>query len=229
MAFLLKNHLRHKKEGLRSANRRKAGRGITVAAYVLMLAMTVAGCGKVEEPVTVDLSAGNMEELQSETAGDSDADNGDAAGKEAKPDANENAQSDTADQADGGAEDDAKNDAAKEVAQDSTQLEGDVRSVEADSFVICKNETWEEDGCSYGIAGPAPGYEDESDLLIIHTTKDCEYQYKTVKNGGMNPEDVSTRDGSFTDVKEGLAVTITGSWQDDGSFLANSIVMMEIV
>lgn len=186
---------------------------------------------------------GNMEELQSETAGDSDADNGDAAGKEAKPDANENAQSDTADQADGGAEDDAKNDAVKKAEQDSlqgnseqnaqsagsTQLEGDVRSVEADSFVICKNETWEEDGCSYGIAGPAPGYEDESDLLIIHTTKDCEYQYKTVKNGGMNPEDVTTRDGSFVDVKEGLAVTITGSWQDDGSFLADSVVLMEIV
>lgn len=227
MAIIQKNGLRQKKESLRKADRNKAGREIMIAACILMLAITAAGCGKVEEPVPVNLSEGNMEELKDGAAGDADAK--DAADKEAKPDADENAQSDTADQADGGAEDDAKNDAAKEVAQDSTQLEGDVRSVEADSFVICKNETWEEDGYSYGIAAPAPGYEDESDLLTIHTTKDCDYQYKTVKNGGMNPEDVSTRDGSFTDVKEGLAVTITGSWQDDGSFLANSIVMMEIV
>ncbi|MCX4339544.1 MAG: hypothetical protein OSJ72_07850 [Lachnospiraceae bacterium] len=210
MAIIQKNGLRQKKAGLRKADRNKAGRGITIVACILMLAITAAGCGKVEKPIPIDLSAGNMEELQGENAG--------------------------------GAEDDAINDATKEVEQDSaqgnseqnaqsvgsTQLEGDVRSVEADSFVICKNETWEEDGYSYGIC-PAPGYEDESDLLTIHTTKDCDYQYKTVKNGGMNPEDVSTREGSFADVKEGLAVTIQGSWQEDGRFLADSVVLMEFV
>ena len=45
----------------------------------------------------------------------------------------------------------------------------------------------------------------------------------------MNPEDVSTREGSFADVKEGLAVTIQGSWQEDGRFLADSVVLMEFV
>lgn len=103
-----------------------------------------------------------------------------------------------------------------------------MRSVDADSFVICKHETWEEDGYSYAVA-VAPGYEEESDLITIHMAKNCTYQYKTVKNSGINPEDVSSRDGSFADVKEGLMVTIEGNWQDDGSFLADSVVLMEII
>lgn len=103
-----------------------------------------------------------------------------------------------------------------------------MRSVDADSFVICKHETWEEDGYSYAVA-VASGYEEESDLITIHMAQNCGYQYKTVKNSGINPEDVSSRDGSFADVKEGLMATIEGNWQDDGSFLAVTVVLSEII
>ena len=54
------------------------------------------------------------------------------------------------------------------------------------------------------------------------------YQYRTVKNGGINPEDVSSRDGSFADVREGMSVIMGGNWQADGSFLADSVVLMSI-
>lgn len=170
----------------------KRNRGRAVLAIVCAwMTVTAAGCGKTEEPVPVDLSSGNMEELKSETDEDSGANDADAqsAGNE--------------------------------------QLEGDVRSVESDSFVICKNDTWVEDGVSYAVA-PAPGNEEESDLVTIHMAENCVYQYDTVKNSGINPEDVSSRAGSLADLKEGLAVTIKGKWQTDGSFLADSIVMMSI-
>lgn len=170
----------------------KRNRGRAVLAMVCaLMTVTATGCGKAEEPVPVDLSSGNMEELKNET--DEDGGTNDA---DAQPTENE-------------------------------QLEGDVRSVESDSFVICKNDTWVEDGVSYAVA-PAPGNEEESDLVTIHMAENCVYQYDTVKNSGINPEDVSSREGSLADLKEGLAVTIKGKWQTDGSFLADSIVMMSI-
>lgn len=233
MAFLQRNCLRQNREGLRRADKRKAGRVTAIMLCILMLAIPMAGCGKVEEPIPVDLSDGNMEEMQGDGAGkDADAKN-DAAKEAAQMDADNVDAGKKAKQADSGSESAQETAADGQQTQDaqsvgSTQLEGDVRSVDADSFVICKNETWEEDGYSYAVA-VAPGNEEESDLITIHTVQNCVYQFKTVKNSGINPEDVSTRDGSFTDVKEGLGVTIRGSWQDDGSFLADSVVLMEIV
>lgn len=214
----------------RMANRfRTRSRVILAIVCVLMLVMT-AGCGKAEEPVPVDLSSGDMEELQNENDRDTEADD---ASENGKGDMENEAAAETG--ADG--KDDAENGKAEKAGQNADeengtdaqsagneQLEGDVRRVESDSFVICKHETWVEDDASYAVAS-APGNEEESDLVTIHMAENCVYQYKTVKNSGMNPEDVSSREGSFADVKEGLAVTIKGSWQADGSFLADSIEM----
>lgn len=205
MAFLRRNHTRRKEESLRGADGKKTYRAFIIMACLLALVFTAAGCGKTEEPIPVKLSASDMEELQDNGAGDIEAN----ADGEVKPDAGSGSP-------------------AEQEDADSTQLEGDVRGVETDGFVICRHETWEEDGYSYAVA-VAPGYEEESDLITIHTAQNCVYQYKTVKNSGINPEDVSTRDGSFADVKEGMSVTVKGSWQEDGSFLADSAVLMEIV
>lgn len=251
MAIMQKNGLRQKKENLRRAGGNKSGRGITIAACVLMLAITAVGCGKVEEPIPVDLSDGNMEEMQDDGAGKdaanqtgADAENReDTRDGEAKPDADENAGGSAADQADIGAE----NDAAKEAERDSSQgdseqqtqdvqqssvgsaeLEGDVLSVNQDSFVVSQIETWTEGDASYAVDA-APGYEEEEKRITVHVTGNCVYQYQTVKNGGIDPEDVSTREGSFSDLQEGILVTMKGNWQDDGSFLADSVVMSEIV
>lgn len=205
-----------------------------IAACVLMLAITAVGCGKVEEPLPVNLSAGNMEELKDGAAGDADAK--DAASVEAKSDADENTQSDTADQADGGATelDSAQGD-SEQLTQDAQQsstgsadLEGDVLSVNQDSFVVSQIETWTEGDASYAVDA-APGYEEEEKRITVHVTGSCVYQYQTVKNGGINPEDVSTREGSFSDLQEGIIVDMKGSWQDDGSFLADSVVMSVFV
>lgn len=242
MTFLQKNRLQQKKEGLRRAGGYKAGRGITIAACALMLAMTAAGCGKVNEPIPVNLSAGDMKDWQDDAAGDYNTDAEDAAGS----DADENAGSDTTDRGDGSAGDSTEDDAGKKGENDSmaaqdestqqtqnqsvgtAQLDGNVLSVNQDSFVVARNETFTEDGASY-MVGAAPGYEDGEDKITVRVAESCAFQYKTVKNGGIHPEDVSTKEGSYADLQEGLLVAIQGSWQDDGSFLADTVVISNFV
>ena len=76
------------------------------------------------------------------------------------------------------------------------------------------------------MVSAAPGYEDEEDLITVHMNQNCVWEFKTVKNGGVNSEDISTREGSFADLQDGMAINSKGNWQGDGSFLADSIVMM---
>lgn len=230
---------------------------ITVSLF--FLAVLTAGCGNAEEPVPVELTSGSMEELRDESAGDdgseqdtggddseTDSDRGiggetDESGSPAvhgKGDDTENDAAREAKQADAdndsqAAPEDVKNGSDAPAAPDGAQtgssaLEGNVYSVSGDSFVIVRQETWTEGDASYAAAA-APGYEEDEDLVTVHVAERCEYQYKTVKNGGINPEDVSTREGSFTDLRDGIAVGMKGSWQEDGSFLADRIEMMEIV
>lgn len=223
----------HNAGGMSGQVGKRNRRRVVLAIACALMTVTAVGCGKAEEPAPVDLSSGNMEELQNETGEDSGANGAD--GKD-----EENFENDVAEEAGADAKDGAENGTPEKAGQNTDgengtgaqsagneQLEGDVQSVESDSFVICKHDTWVEDGVSYAVA-PAPGYEEESDLVTIHMAENCVYQYETVKNSGINPEDVSSREGSLADLEEGLAVTIKGKWQTDGSFLADSIVMMSI-
>lgn len=207
--------LQKKKENLRKRNK-------TMAAVfgAVMLALTTTGCGKVKEPIPVDLSSGNMEELQ------------DGAGSEIEDDPEETAagDADSEDVADGEAEIDTdKNGQQTEEIQPysvgNAELDGNVQSIGADSFVVARAETWSEGDAEYMVSA-APGYEDEEDLITVHVSQNCVWEFRTVKNGGINPEDISTREGSFADLEDGMVVNSKGNWQDDGSFLADSIVMM---
>lgn len=126
---------------------------------------------------------------------------------------------------DGDGEQDAESDSeAQAQSVGSEELDGDVLSVSGDSFVISKRETYTDGDASVAV-GVAPGYEEEEDRITVHVRKGCVWEFQTVRNGGANPEDVSTRDGSFADLKEGISTRMKGSWQGDGSFLADSVVM----
>lgn len=179
----------------------KRSRGMAAAAC-LLLAVLTAACGQVEEPVPVQLSSGNMEESY-------EADGG--------ADAEDAADADNGQQA---ADSGNKSGEAAGVAE----LEGNVHSVSQGSFVVTRTEVWSEEGADVAVAA-APGYEEEEDLITVHVSQNCGWQYKTVKNGGINPEDISSREGLADELKEGMAIHMEGSWQEDGSFLAESIVM----
>lgn len=211
-------------------NAAKWSRTLAAMVCALSFAVTTAGCGKVEEPVPVDVSSTNMEKLKEEPSEDAGA-----AGETAQPDAeNGNSESDTPEneqpdeENDGRTEQDRLQSDSEQQTQDqsvgSAELSGNVYSLGQDSFVVSKQETWEEDGASLAV-GVAPGYEKEEDLATVYVSENCRYQYKTVKNGGINPEDVSEREGSFADLRERISVVMKGSWQDDNSFRADSIVM----
>lgn len=191
---------------------------------VIMLALTTAGCGKIKEPIPVELSSGNMEELQEQdgavseieddleeaAAGNADSETEDVSEGEAKADTGENEQ---------------QIEETQIQAVGSAELDGSVQSIGADSFVIARAETWSEGDAQY-MAAAAPGYEDEKDLITVHMNQNCVWEFKTVKNGGVNSEDISTREGSFADLQDGMAINSKGNWQDDGNFLADSIVML---
>lgn len=252
----------------KSESLRKRIRAIATVFCVLLLMFTIAGCGKVEEPIPVQLSSGNVEELQNGTAGNIEDGSEEAAVKNTETDPedvsagtpkvdvgddiNENekngaennaAQKSSRTDEERDANEDNKEPAGQDDSPDEniqqtedTQplsvgvavLEGNVRSIGADSFVVARNEVWSEGVASYAV-GTAPGYEKEEDLITVYVNQNCVWEFETVKNGGINPEDVSSREGSFADLQEDISTTSKGSWQDDGSFLADSIVMMIFV
>lgn len=211
-------------------NAAKWGRVIAAMVCALSFAVTATGCGKVEEPIPVDLSSTNMKELKEETSEDVDA-----AGETEQPDAesgnseSEASESEQSDEESGSktTQDRLQSDSEQQTQDQSVgsaELSGNVYSLGQDSFVVSKQETWEEDGASLAV-GVAPGYEKEEDLATVYVSENCSYRYKTVKNGGINPEDISEREGSYADLRERILVVMKGSWQDDNSFRADSIVM----
>lgn len=205
--------------------RKLARKGMILSAACGFLLATAAGCGKTEEE---GLQIEAMEIGQEDAGSDAPEDAGqEDTGSDAPEDAGQentgNASEDNAGK-NAGTADGEKKDAAQSVG--NAEIVGEVKRLSEDSFVISKVETWSEDGASFA-ASAAPGYEEEENLITVHVAESCAYEYKTVKNGGVNPEDISAREGSFTDLKEKLTVIIKGSWQEDGSFLADHIEMEE--
>ena len=152
-----------KKRGLQNDGRmvkrfRTRSRMILTAVCVLMLLMA-AGCGKAEEPVPVDLSSGDMEELQNGTAEDTGDDgvsgqdeNGmeNDAAEEADADADEEDSAENVTPEKAGENADGENGMDAQSAGNE-KLEGDVWRVEADCFVICRYETVDEEGASLSL------------------------------------------------------------------------------
>ena len=220
----------------RRAGKRNRSRAVLAMVCALMT-VTAAGCGETEEPVPVELVSGDMEELQNDIDGDGaqgdDRDGSADAGKENAADdkddavdeeALDDAEQENGQNAENSAQDAESDSDAQAQSVGSAELDGDVLSVDGDSFVISKRETYTDGDASVAV-GVAPGYEEEEDRITVHVNKGCVWEFQTVRNGGVNPEDVSTRDGSFADLKEGISTRMKGSWQGDGSFLADSVVM----
>lgn len=106
----------------------------------------------------------------------------------------------------------------------TAELTGSVHSVGVDSFVVSQTTT--EHHADYDIeVGVAPGASGEV-LVTVYVTDAAVYQYRTVKNSGINPEDVTSREGSYGDLQEGLSVILRGHWEKD-SFYADNLVMMK--
>lgn len=224
-------------------------RGFVCVGMTMFLA---AGCGQQEEALTPGAVVGNMaeeenpeadsgeedlpredsrrEENQAGAAEDSGTE-GRSGSRQEEKDSARQSEKDSQDGKESPVEGNAGQSEEKDSAppQENSQTEeinGSVRSVDKSSFVISKATTYStDDGDIAVMAAPGSGAEE---LVTVLVTDTCVYQYMTVKNSGINPEDISARGGSFADLREGLTVIIKGRWQD-GVFVADNIKMEEFI
>ena len=109
------------------------------------------------------------------------------------------------------------------------KLEGNVKSIDDGSVVIIKTIIEERDDESQVMIGVAPGYEAEEDLVNVNFQEITEYELRTVKNGGVNPdEDVTVKKASFSDMKDGASISLEGYYEGD-TFVAEKVVLYEFV
>ena len=109
------------------------------------------------------------------------------------------------------------------------ELEGNVKSIGDGSAVIIKAIIEEMENGSLVMIGSASGYEAEDDLVNVSFKETTEYEFRVVKNGGVNPdEDVSVREAAFSDMKEGATISLEGYYEGD-VFVAKKVVLYEFV
>lgn len=107
------------------------------------------------------------------------------------------------------------------------ELEGMVQSVGEESVVISKilSGVSEEDGLYYAFS-PGEGSEEEV-LITVYVTEDTKYQYQTIKNGG---EDVTEKEGKFTDIKQDIMIKVTGYMGETGEEMkAKEIMVIDVI
>lgn len=197
------------------------GRVLT-AAVILLLAVGMTGCGKdtgvSEQPEKItteaDKAGGNEEKKLPEVQKDKDT-------VEKGPEADQKGQDEKVEE-DPKAEQKTQDEPSEEKTEkeEEVELNGTVRSVGADSFVISKInvEHHEDYDIAVSVADGASGEE----LITVYVTDNAVYQYLTVKNSGINPEDITSREGSYGDLQEGLTVILKGRWDKD-SFYADEL------
>lgn len=200
-------------------------KGLILAGVMMLL--LAAGCsGKKGEELSsaaadLPVTAQRQEDTESrdQPLGD---DAQDAAGGEAGNESNAGGDN-SADESDEG-----NSSAGTAAVQGTMELLGNVVSIGDNSVVISQTFTEElEDGEAEIAWGPAEGSQDEVLVNVIFTA-DTQYEYKTVKNSGINPEDIEVRAGNFSDIKEGLSLDMTGSYQRN-DFYAAKVSISEFV
>lgn len=107
------------------------------------------------------------------------------------------------------------------------EMEGMVQSVGEDIVVISKIFSGESevDGLYYAFS-PGEG-SDEEELIKVHITSETKFQLQTIKSGG---EDVTEKEGKFTDIKEDVMIRVTGYMDETKAELkAKEVVIIEVI
>ncbi len=114
--------------------------------------------------------------------------------------------------------------------QSDSELDGNVRTVGTDSFVVSQSFTMPSEDSENAeiMISPAEGSEDEI-LITVHITESTVYKIHTVKNGGVNGDsDVEKTEGSFADIQEKTSVNAKG-YYENGDFWADTIIIFRFV
>lgn len=98
---------------------------------------------------------------------------------------------------------------------------------EKDNFVVVsKIFTEEVDGGMVAEVIAIDGSEDE-ELITVYFTESTTFKIKTVKNAG---EEVTEKEGAFSDIKEELTLEVKGKMDARGEeFLADEVFIYEFI
>ena len=114
-----------------------------------------------------------------------------------------------------------KDDSADDTGNETEELIGNVKTIEEDSLII--SQAFEEG--EEVLVAPGDGSPDEV-LISVGVSETTQYEVKTVKNGGVNgASDVETQPGTFSDLKEGVSIHISGYYEGE-TFQAEKICIM---
>ena len=100
-------------------------------------------------------------------------------------------------------------------------LIGTVKSIGDNSVVVSR--AFEDTEAEEVLIAPAEGGTDE-ELVAVYFSENVKFEVRTVKNGGVNEEDVASRDGSFSDLREKMSVDLYGVYEGE-NFRADSVIM----
>lgn len=121
-------------------------------------------------------------------------------------------------------EDTSQEDNADQNPGEITELHGDVVSIGEKSVVISKiyiesSAFGEGEVMIVGMGG------DNQELINVYFEENASFTYMTIRNGG---KDVETREGSFSDITEGLILEMTGRYKGE-DFWASHIDISYVV
>ena len=137
----------------------------------------------------------------------------------------------------GGAEEGGGEEAGKETAGEDDSgnenpedsFEGVVREInEKDNFVVVsKIFTEEVDGGMVAAEVIAIDGSEDEELITVYFTESTTFKIKTVKNAG---EEVTEKEGAFSDIKEELTLEFKGKMDAKGEeFLADEVFIYEFI
>ena len=99
---------------------------------------------------------------------------------------------------------------------------------EKDNFVVVSKIFTEEveDGGQVAVIFVGEGVEEE-DLITVYFTESTTFKIRTVKNAG---EEVTEKEGAFSDIKEELTLEFKGKMDAKGEeFLADEVFIYEFI
>ena len=108
-------------------------------------------------------------------------------------------------------------------SQSDSELDGDIESIADNSVIINK--------IFHPSANTAVSYTEDSEkvLITVYFSEETEFEVWTVKNNGVNGDaDTEKQQGAFSDLKQGVHINMTGSYEGD-DFHANHVIIYNYV
>lgn len=126
---------------------------------------------------------------------------------------------------------DSLNSGNEEAEKSEENLEGHVKSINSGGVILNKTFTYEMDDDSGLIAVSGADESGEEVLITVNFSENTKYEVWTVKNGGVNGDsDVTKQEASFSDIKEGASLSLTGHYvTEDKEFTADYVVIYNFV